>query len=386
MWPALIAGIAGYAMAARREFWRDPAFFFIAAAYSAFFFYKIHVVPEQWWMARRFLPIILPATMLFASAAVFGSSTPEHRRTVRRAVVAILFMGFLGWQYVVAARTVAGHVEYKGAITQVDKLASQFTPRDLVIVESRDAGSDYHTLALPLAYEYGLQVLVLESPVPDRRQFEHFLRDASPDANACSSSAAVARTCCRARSARRRSRSRQCPFPSSRPRTGRCSRKRSIRRTSVTASIGSPWVTARMVSSIDVGYFDDLNVVRFFAREITEGRSFRWTKRVSFVAVTGLGGDEREIEFVLHDGGRPAKAPPATLDVYLNETPLGRINVGSGFQSYRLAIPPEIIRAAAKGDNPAQLRLVSSVWVPRDILGASDDRELGVMVDRITIH
>ena len=98
----------------------------------------------------------------------------------------------------------------------------------------------------------------------------------------------------------------------------------------------------------------------------------------------GLSGNEREIEFVCTADGRPPCR--RRLDVFFNETPLGRIKVGSGFQTYRLAIPSEIIRAAAQSDNPAQIRLASSVWVPRDILGGSDDRELGVMMDRITIH
>jgi hypothetical protein len=143
---------------------------------------------------------------------------------------------------------------------------------------------------------------------------------------------------------------------------------------------------ARRGFVLDVGYLDDLNVVRFFAREVTEGRSFRWTGRQSFIAATGLAGDERELELVLHDGGRPAAAPPATLDVFLNEIPLGRIEVRSGFQNYRLAIPAEVVRLAALSDDPAQLRLVSSVWSPHDFGGGPDTRELGVMVDRVEIH
>jgi hypothetical protein len=77
-------------------------------------------------MGRRYLPVILPATLLLASAAAFGSSTPEHRRTVRRAIAAMVFMGFVGWQYFVAARTVARHVEYKGAIAQVAQTGRAF--------------------------------------------------------------------------------------------------------------------------------------------------------------------------------------------------------------------------------------------------------------------
>ena len=168
VWPALIAALAGYAMVARREFWRDPAFFLVFAGFSFFFFYKIHVVPEQFWMARRFLPMILPGALLLASGALFGPSTPEHRRTVRRGV---------------GGRRV--HVVHRLAVRrrrQAGRRASWNTrapsgrsissrsisrTRDLVLVESRNA-SDLHVLAVPLADVYGLQVLVLESQVPDR--------------------------------------------------------------------------------------------------------------------------------------------------------------------------------------------------------------------------
>ena len=387
LWPALIAALAGYAMVARREFWRDPAFFLIVAAYAVFFFHKIHVVPQQWWMARRFLPVILPATMLFASAAAFGSSSPEHRRTVRRAIAAILFMGFIGWQYVMNARTVAKHVEYKGAIEQVEKLAAHFTKRDLVIVESRDAGSDYHVLALPLAYAFDLNVLVLELPTPDRRQFERFLASAlnkyervlfvgGGGSDFLSNQLIPTPVAFMPLLVPEFETTDWKVLP-------KVIRDKDLGYSIFQLTLGN---NAKRGFSIDVGYLDDLNVVRFFARQVQDGRSYRWTGRQSFVSATGLTGDERELELVLHDGGRPKNAPPATLDVYFNETPLGRINVGFGFQSYRLAIPAEVIRAAAQSNDPAKLRLISSTWAPATFLGGADTRELGVMVDRIAIH
>ncbi len=59
-----------------------------------------------------------------------------------------------------------------------------------------------------------------------------------------------------------------------------------------------------------------------------------------------------------------------------------------GLPEYRLAIPAEAMRlAAARSDDPAQLRLMSSVWSPRDFGGGpGDTRALGVMVDRVEIH
>ena len=46
---------------------------------------------------------------------------------------------------------------------------------DLVIVEARDAQSDVHVMATPLAYIYGRNVLVLNSARPDKAVFATFL-------------------------------------------------------------------------------------------------------------------------------------------------------------------------------------------------------------------
>ena len=387
LWPALIASLAGCVMVTRREFWRDPAFFLVFAGFAIFFFYKVRVVPEQFWMARRFLPIVLPGALILASGAVFGSSTPEFRRTVRRGLAASAFMAFIGWQYVIAARPVAAHLEYKGAIRQVERLAQQFTPRDLVLVESRNAGSDFHTLAHPLAYQHGLQVLVLDSPRPDRRLFESFLADAVTKYDRVFfvggggtdllsrrvQAAPIAFTPLKVPEYETTAWDTMPKGP----------REKDLGYSVFQLTLGD---RARTLFDLDVGYLDDLNVVRFHAREVAEGRSIRWTGPQSFIAVTGITGAEREVEFIIHNGGRPAGAPPATLDVSFNETPLGQIRVEFGFKTYRLAIPADVVKLAATSEDPAQLKLVSSVWRPADFGGGGDTRQLGVMIDRVEIH
>jgi len=385
-WTVIIAALAGYAMVARREFWRDPAFFLVFAGFSFFFFYKIRVVPEQFWMARRFLPVILPGTLLLTAGALFGPSTPEHRRTVRRGVGAAVLMSLIGWQYGTAARPVAAHVEYKGAIRQVDQLAQYFTPRDLVIVESRDA-SDLHVLAVPLIDVYGLEVLVLESQLPDRRQFEAFLTQALSKYSRVFVIASGGTDLL----SRRITATSIAFAPMKMPEyetTAWNEMPKGAREKDLGYSIyqltAAPQ-TARGFD-LDVGYLDDLQDVRLFAREVTEGRTFRWTSKQSFIAASGLTGNERQVEFVMHNGGRPAAAPPATVDVFFNEVLLGRLTVVFGFQTYRLTLPAELARAAAASPDPAQLRLVSSVWRPSEFGGGPDTREMGVMLDRVAIH
>ena len=35
---------------------------------------------------------------------------------------------------------------------------------------------------------------------------------------------------------------------------------------------------------------------------------------------------------------------------------------------------------------PVRLKLVTNVWRPKAVLGVSDDRDLGVMVDRVDVR
>jgi hypothetical protein len=137
---------------------------------------------------------------------------------------------------------------------------------------------------------------------------------------------------------------------------------------------------------LDVGIHDDLHVVRFHAKESADGRTMRWSQRQSFVSVPAMPPRSRELVLVMSSGGRPEAAPPADVTVYLNEQLLGTIRVGNGFRPYSLGIPDDVAAAAAQAIDPARLRLVTPVWNPHDVLGSPDDRQLGVMVDRVQVR
>jgi len=74
----------GYVLLARRAFWRDPATFTTIAVFAWFVFFKIRIVPEQFWLTRRFIPAILPGALMFAAAAAL--SGPRGTRAAMRAV------------------------------------------------------------------------------------------------------------------------------------------------------------------------------------------------------------------------------------------------------------------------------------------------------------
>ena len=386
--PAVLAALIGYTLQARKRFWNDPALFATAAIFAIFLFYKIRIFPEHFWAARRFLPVILPATMLFAAAAALGVSGTGWRVRVIRPLLGTILLVLLGTDYMRASRPVAAHVEYAGLIPRVEQLASRISDTDLVIVEARDAQSDVHVVAAPLAYIYARNVLMLHSARPDktalaafvdwaRTRYSRVLFIGGGGTDLLSHQYGV-----RAVASDR--------FQVPEYESALNAYPRGVRQKEFEFGVyefvqPSGPAPGREWFDLDVGVNDDLHVLRFNAKEQTEGRTFRWSRGTSYVSVTTMPATSRELTLTLADGGRPPAAPPATVEVYLHNQRLGTISVRGGFTPYALPIPPELAARASDATEPVELRLVSTTWNPSRVLGSTDDRTLGVMVDRVTI-
>jgi hypothetical protein len=385
--PGLLAALVGFALVARRFFWRAPEIFTTVALFSFFFFYKIRIASDHFWMARRFLPVILPGALLFAAAAALSGTRGSWAPTrVVRGAVGVAFLVLLATQYVRAAKPVLEHVEYAGVIAKLEGLAAKATDRDLLVVESRNA-SDTHVLALPLAYIYARNVLVLNSPRPDKSVVAAFLDWARTRYDRVlfigGGGTDLLSPAWRAR-----------PIASDRfhvpeydaPADAypRLVRQKEFDYTlyELTAPDAGDGTEA---FDLDVGVNDDLHVVRFYAKEHGEGRSFRWSRWRSLIALTGIHPDSREVVLWLSDGGRPPAVERADVTVALDNEVLGTVRVATGFQPYALPIPPELAKRLSSSGRSIELTLTTSVWKPELVLGTSDDRELGVMVDRVSV-
>jgi hypothetical protein len=397
--PGLLAALFGYALIARQRFWRGPALFVTVAVFSIFFFYKIRIVPEHFWMARRFLPVILPGALLFASAAALaGLHGGSIRAKAVRGTLGLLFLGLLGSQYARAAKPVVGHVEYAGIIPKLEQIASGIGENDLLVVESREA-SDTHVLALPLAYIYARQVLVLRSRVPDKSLFASFLDWAHQRyARVLFMGGGGTDLLSPAWGVQPIAGER---FQVPEYETSVDGLPRGVRQKEFDYSLYEfvpPPSAPPSTLQIDVGTEDDLHVLRFHAKETTKGRSFRWSRDASYISIARLPASSRKISIWMDDGGRPDAVAPARVTVSLLigydagkpasvDRVLGTVTVGhDGFQPYTVDIPPALASTAAARGEPVRLKLATTVWVPRKVLGTPDDRDLGVMVDRIAVQ
>ena len=387
---ALGAAALGLVLLMMRRFWTDPSFFVVSIGIGWFVFDRLRIVPEHFWAARRFVPIILPATLLVIGAVLAPSGRPGPLARDRvafagRQALRLAALALVAWSFWGATRPILPHVEYAGIIPKLEQLASRFGHDDLLVIESRNA-SDLHVLALPLAYTYAKQVLVLATPRPDSLRFAQFLRWA-------------------------RHRYRKVYFLGGGG-TDLLSRDVAVEVVSGERfqvpeyeSLRNAYPTHvrykefdfgiyRFVDpvpqpeglSLDIGNMDDLYVVRFHAKERDKRGTFRWTRRQSYLSLVGVTADARELVIWMDNGGRPAKATPAEVEAFFGDISIGKVVVGRDRQPYVFEITPALAAEAASRVDSVTIRLISTTWNPRELTGVDDNRDLGVMVDRVEVR
>lgn len=399
----LLVVVAGATWFVARDFWRDPTFYITFVTFTTFFFYKTRIVPEHFWTSRRFLGMALPGALLLAAGAVRELFRTEHLARlwpgaragatplalrIASVVLPLVVLAPAALAFHRQAGPVRHHVEYAGLIPHLEQLASHVADRDLLIVEGRNAGTDLHVLAVPLAYIYAKHVLVLESAAPDRQTLEQFVtwahgqyervlflggggtdllsggmtadplwtdRFQVPEYDSPINQYPLS------------AHAKEFEFGLYRLATGT-----TMTRGPIDLAIGGP---------------DDLNVVRFHARERGGDQVvYRWTGPQSFVLLMGLEPTARRVIVSMSTGGRPASADPAVVEVALDDEIIGTATPDGTMRPYTFDIPPALAARLGATTAPARLRLRVPTWVPAAAFGGNDTRDLGVIVTRVQVQ
>ena len=392
----LAAALAGWAVVSRQRFWPSWGFLAVAAAFAVAFFYDPHITPDHFWAGRRYVSVILPASLLLVGAAAFtpvplpewpGLAWTRGPAAARlRMAAGVVLVAALGWQYVQATRPILRHVEHAGVIPTVEQLAGRFTPDDLLLFGNRGV-TDAQAFALPLAYVYGRNVLSLREWEPDPqllRQFLDWARTRYARVFFIGGATAL-----------HTSRTGAALVSREQTRIPHYDRTLNAYPNGVVNWEFNYGIYDLLVDppppgpfDLDVGGDDDLEVLGMHPRTLDQrGVTYRWTTARSIVWVVGTLPDAREVTLRMSNGGRPEAAGVAEVRITLNDEPLGSITVPDDrFRPYAVTIPPELAQAVATGEGAAELRIETVPWVPLQVLGIPDQRELGVMLDRVEVR
>jgi hypothetical protein len=390
--PALAAAVFGYAVVVRKRFWHDPALLLTGTIFAFFLFYKLRIVPEHFWLARRFLPLLLPTTLLLAAGGALVTLVEPHGRPALSArrwpwvavACGTLLLFYIGTLQAARSRPILRHVEYGGVVGQLESLAGTIRDDDLLLVEARNA-SDVHVLGTPLAFIYAKNVLLLASPLPDKKRLADFLADArgrygrvmflgGGDTDILSNSIAVTPVEQRVFSIPEYAQVRNA-YPDS------------VRfkefRFGVYQFVDPP--PPRKGFVLNIGRDDDLYVLRMHHAELVDGHTYRWTTASSFVTVLGITPETRTLKLWMNRGGRPASLGPVRPEIYLGDRLIGAVTLKPTMTQYSFEIPPEVASDVARGDGSVRLRIASSTWVPAAVIDSSDARDLGVILARVEV-
>jgi hypothetical protein len=355
--------------------WRRRYLFLLltAGVYGLFFLYKVRVWNDYYFALRRFVPVVLP--FLLGAAALFLTRLARGggaRRLAAGALGAVLLAS-----YVAATWPLRAYTDWRGAVRFVADVARRFSPRDVVIFEQPRS---VHLLSLPLWAAHGVNALELARFNPDPRKLRHlveawrgrygnvyFVHTYSTDL--CGLFLERVQDLSFGTAEWERAYGRKPRGPEPRALRFRISRV-----------VPPDLLQVPALRTVDIGGSDDVQVSGFFDKEGGGEHTYRWTGSCASVYLPGLTPPADRLVVVAGTGLRPPD-PPAVVRVSLSGVALGSFTATGDWREHALPLPSPL------PSGPPVVRLDVRAFRPANVLdGATDVRDLGVMVDRIRIE
>jgi len=134
---------------------------------------------------------------------------------------------------------------------------------------------------------------------------------------------------------------------------------------------------------IDLGTGDDAPLLRnFYDAEQADGLSYRWSSDRSFVYLPGIGSSTPLVLRVTLNGYRPTGVPSPLVHVKVNGTELSAFTPTAQFESYEFVVDRDIVGLPGN----LEIEIDSEVFSPAQAPGDGDLRELGVLLDSVSVE
>jgi alpha-1,2-mannosyltransferase len=134
--------------------------------------------------------------------------------------------------------------------------------------------------------------------------------------------------------------------------------------------------------TIDLGDAADSAFAQgFWSPEATNGVSLRWSGTNSELFVPGIGGHAPVHMRIRLNGWRPEGMASPQVTVLINERSVATFAVANGFEDYDIIVPEGLVGLSGN----LRAKLESDTFVPDEAGGGGDLRQLGVMVDEVSV-
>ena len=134
---------------------------------------------------------------------------------------------------------------------------------------------------------------------------------------------------------------------------------------------------------IDLGEKGDGSYLRnFHDSERADGVSYRWSSDRSSVALPGIGGNAPALLRVRLNGSRPSGLPLPRVSIAANGHEVASFTATDEFETYEFAVSRGTV--GISGNLEVEIR--PEFFVPNQVMGGGDLRQLGVLVDFVSLE
>ncbi len=372
--PVIWIGILGWFV----TFWalvrnsRDnhlAAMLVVYAGFAVLYLWNPSISPDHFWAIRRFIPVVIPGFIVFATigAQWILSCLPRGWS----AIVASCLLTFLLVFTVEATGLILVFSESKGYFAQLDKMAEELPRGDLILAH----GSPSWVAPLYIAFERQVVHINLDSD-KGRYAFNQWIarRIAENKPVYLLYEGELPLVGLQYVTAAKYALSRSYPERTASPLPKKIlSEQKMITFYKIT---GVPKELEYRKLNLGAAMVWGVEESGFYGQEWLAGRPFRWTRGAARLAVPV--------------GGQPA---PKALRVELGSTgPMGtRLQVlVNGYKLFDENLPGgawsrTFSLASVPLDKLVTIELLSGTFVPREIMGSEDPRQLGVLVPHIAL-
>ena len=324
---------------------------------------------------RRYLPVVVPSFILWSSYLLYEIKNVEKYGRL----VFILIISLLMISYLYSDTLVINHVEYQGAIDQLDTL-SKFFPDNSVVIYTGAAGA---FVATPMQYIYDIDSLALRRSFNKTTMVDATSRWMADDKNVYLFSSGEDLGIFESLYF--------TPISNGMVSTPVLEHSYEHRPSEIKTDIVPYWIykieklnKTDGFCFLDIGYDDYGRIDGFYGSELNEEVSYRWTSKSSavYLPMDSL----KNNSIALRMGAfRPVNIPAkADVIVYIDGTAIGNLSVGNDFNLYNIHVPSNF----STNENHIKLTIETvNAWKPSEVLmDSKDSRELGVIVDWVRIR
>jgi hypothetical protein len=135
---------------------------------------------------------------------------------------------------------------------------------------------------------------------------------------------------------------------------------------------------------INIGDYAFGLVDGFYRSEQMDGQDVRWTRDSARAIIPWFSGEQDMILTIRMSGARPENIPDAEADIFIEDVLIDHFRLHNSFEDYVCRIPAGKIPGTEK--QRVIVEIISTTWNPNTAGVSGDNRNLGVVIDRIIIE